>query len=212
MDCFVGGEENPAPAIVCFLKQKPSESGAKRLQRQSKEHLAIIDRFSYNVSEVLFMKRSDYLSWDEFFMGLAVLSSMRSKDPSTQVGACIVDKDKKIVSVGYNGMPHCCSDDVFPWDRGEGLSSKYLYVCHAELNAILNCHYGTVRGCTIYCTLFPCNECAKAIIQSGISEVVYLCDKYAETDSVRASKRMLESAGIKCRPHELTGKKVELQL
>ncbi|MBR4911147.1 MAG: dCMP deaminase family protein [Clostridia bacterium] len=158
------------------------------------------------------MKKSDYLNWDEYFMGLAFLSSMRSKDPSTQVGACIVDKDNKIVSVGYNGMPHCCSDDVFPWGHGEGLDSKYLYVCHAELNAILNCHYGTVKGCTLYSTLFPCNECAKAIIQSGISEVVYMSDKYAETDSVRASKRMFESAGVKFREHKFTGKKVEFEL
>lgn len=158
------------------------------------------------------MKKSDYLNWDEYFMGLAYLSSLRSKDPSTQVGACIVDKDNKIVSVGYNGMPHACSDDEFPWGHGEGLDSKYLYVCHAELNAILNSHYGTVKGCTLYGTLFPCNECAKAIIQAGISEVVYMSDKYADTDSVRASKRMLDSAGVKYREHKFTGKKIAFEL
>ncbi len=158
------------------------------------------------------MKRADYLSWDEYFMGIALLSAMRSKDPSTQVGACIVGDDKRIRSMGYNGMPSCCSDDHYPWERAEGLESKYLYVCHAELNAILNCNSGTVRGCTVYTTLFPCNECAKAIIQSGISEVVYLSDKYAETDSVRASKRMFDTAGVKYRAYEISNKSVSLEL
>ena len=143
-------------------------------------------------------KRQDYLSWDEYFMGIAVLSSMRSKDPSTQVGACIVNEDKRILSMGYNGMPRCCSDDEFPWDKNDSaLDSKYLYVCHAELNAILNCAVGSVRGCTVYTTLFPCNECAKAIIQSGITEVIYLSNKYKDTPETRASKRMLEAAGVK---------------
>ena len=147
------------------------------------------------------MKREDYLSWDEYFMGIALLSSMRSKDPSTQVGACIVDGDKRIRSMGYNGMPRCCSDEEYPWGRGEGLDSKYLYVCHAELNAILNSNNGSVRGCTCYTTLFPCNECAKALIQAGVAEVVYMSDKYAESDSVRASKRMFDSAGVKYREY-----------
>ncbi len=146
------------------------------------------------------MKRIDYISWDEYFMGIAMLSAKRSKDPSTQVGACIVDSDRKILSVGYNGMPRCCNDDEYPWGRQEGLDSKYLYVCHAELNAILNSHYGTVRGATVYVTLFPCNECAKAIIQSGIKRIVYYDDKYADTDGVKASKRMFDSAGVEyCR-------------
>lgn len=158
------------------------------------------------------MKRLDYLTWDEYFMGIAVLSAMRSKDPSTQVGACIVDSDRRILSMGYNGMPRCCSDDNFPWERAEGLDSKYLYVCHAELNAILNCHRGSVKGCTVYTTLFPCNECAKAIIQSGISEVVYKEDKYAESDSVKASKRMFEAAGVKYRPYIHSEKTVDLEL
>lgn len=158
------------------------------------------------------MKRPDYLSWDEYFMGIAALSAMRSKDPSTQVGACIVDSANKILSMGYNGMPRCCNDDEYPWERSEGLNSKYLYVCHAELNAILNCHSGTVSGCTVYVTLFPCNECAKAIIQSGIAEIVYLDDKYADSDGVKASKRMLDSAGVKYRPYSLTGKKLTIEL
>lgn len=159
------------------------------------------------------MKRQDYLSWDEYFMGIALLSSMRSKDPSTQVGSCIVNSEKKILSMGYNGMPRCCSDDEFPWDRsGDPLNSKYLYVCHAELNAILNCYSGNVRGCTVYTTLFPCNECAKAIIQAGISEVVYMSDKYSDSDSVLASKRMFDTVGVKYREYELSQKKITLNL
>ncbi len=159
------------------------------------------------------MKRQDYLSWDEYFMGIAALSAMRSKDPSTQVGACIVNSDKRILSMGYNGMPRCCSDDVFPWDRDESpLDSKYLYVCHAELNAILNCATGTVRGCTCYTTLFPCNECAKAIIQSGIKEVVYMSDKYAATDSTLASKKMFDAAGVTYREYNMSQKEVKIIL
>ena len=159
------------------------------------------------------MKRADYLSWDEYFMGIATLSAMRSKDPSTQVGACIVNSDKRILSMGYNGMPRCCSDDEYPWEReGDPLNSKYLYVCHAELNAILNCAGGSVRGSTVYTTLFPCNECAKAIIQSGISEVVYMADKYADSDSVLASKRMFDTAGVKYRLYEQSNKIVSFNL
>lgn len=159
------------------------------------------------------MKREEYLSWDEYFMGIAVLSAKRSKDPSTQVGACIVNKDNRIISVGYNGMPRCCSDDEFPWDKNDNpLDSKYLYVCHAELNAILNCDRGNVRDCICYTTLFPCNECAKAIIQSGISEVVYMEDKYADSDSVVASKKMFDTAGVKYRLYNKSGKEVNVNL
>lgn len=159
------------------------------------------------------MKREEYLSWDEYFMGIAVLSAKRSKDPSTQVGACIVNKDNRIISVGYNGMPRCCSDDEFPWDKNENpLDSKYLYVCHAELNAILNCDRGNVRDCICYTTLFPCNECAKAIIQSGMSEVVYMEDKYADSDSVIASKKMFDTAGVKYRLYNKSGKEVNVNL
>lgn len=143
-------------------------------------------------------KRNDYISWDEYFMGVAMLSAYRSKDPNTRVGACIVSETNKIMSVGYNGFPAGCSDDEFPWDReGEMFDTKYPYVCHAELNAILNNAGGDLRGCRIYVALFPCNECAKAIIQCGIREVVYLSDKYADTPSTRASKRMLDAAGVR---------------
>lgn len=143
------------------------------------------------------MKRADYISWDDYFLGIALLAARRSKDPGTQVGACIVSPQNKIVSIGYNGMPFGCSDDVFPWNReGETLETKYPYVCHAELNAILNASGRDLQGCRIYVPLFPCNECAKAIIQSGIKKVMYLSDKYSETEIVIASKRMLSAAGV----------------
>lgn len=146
------------------------------------------------------MKRTDYINWDEYFMGVALLSGLRSKDPSTQVGACIADEDHKVVSLGYNGMPRGINDDDLPWDKGDGLDSKYLYVCHAEFNAILNTRSGaSLQGCSLYVSLFPCNECAKAIIQTGIKEVVYLDDKYSDTTGVKASKKMLELAGVKTR-------------
>ncbi len=144
-------------------------------------------------------KREDYISWDEYFMGVSLLSSMRSKDPSTQVGACIVSDENKILSVGYNGFPRGCSDDEFPWGRtGEHSNdTKYPFVCHAELNAILNAGGQDLRGSRIFVALFPCNECAKAIIQSGIKEVIYISDKYADTEATVASKAMLNAAGIK---------------
>lgn len=145
------------------------------------------------------MKRNDYISWDEYFMGVAILSSKRSKDPSTQVGACIVNKDKKIVGIGYNGFPHGIDDDTFPWGKeGEYVDTKYPYVVHAEPNAILNSTSSLV-GCTIYVTLFPCCECAKLIIQSGIKEIVYISDKHSHDDSTIASKRLFEAAGVKLR-------------
>ena len=148
------------------------------------------------------MKRQDYISWDEYFMGVALLSAMRSKDPNTQVGACIVNEDKKVIGLGYNGLPKGCDDEIFPWDReGEFLETKYPYVCHAELNAILNSTL-SLKNCTIYVALFPCHECSKAIIQSGIREIVYLSDKYTGTESNRASKRMLDSAGVTYRKLE----------
>ena len=148
-------------------------------------------------------KRQDYISWDEYFMGVALLSAKRSKDPSTQVGACIVNDKNKIVGAGYNGLPIGCDDDEFPWEkRGDFLSTKYPYVCHAELNAILNNIGMDLKGCRIYTALFPCNECSKAIIQSGITEVIYLSDKYAATDTAKASRLMLERAGIQYRKVE----------
>ncbi len=145
-------------------------------------------------------KRSDYLSWDEYFMGIALMSAKRSKDPNTQVGACIVNDKMRIVGVGYNGFPTGCSDDDLPWNReGYFLDTKYPYVCHAELNAVLNSITASLSGCLIYVDLFPCNECAKVIIQSGIAEVVYLSDKYAKTDAVVASKKMFNQSGVKYR-------------
>ncbi|MEG0176716.1 deoxycytidylate deaminase [Anaerorhabdus sp.] len=142
------------------------------------------------------MKRENVLNWDQYFMGMAHLSALRSKDPSTQVGAVIVDDTHRVVSIGYNGLPRGCNDDEFPWGREGGmLESKYAFVVHAELNAILNSPR-PVNNCAIYVSLFPCNECAKAIIQSGIKKIVYECDKYADTDAVKASKKMLCAAGV----------------
>ena len=154
------------------------------------------------------MIKSD-ISWDEYFMGIAYLSSLRSKDPNTKVGACVVDKDHKVVSIGYNGMPRGVDEDQVSWNRGEGLDSKYLYVCHAEFNAILNTRDGTaLNGCSLYVTLFPCNECTKAIIQTGIKEVIYDCNKYEDTVETRASRKMLELAGVKIRHYE--GRKINI--
>ncbi|MBR2730862.1 MAG: dCMP deaminase family protein [Clostridia bacterium] len=143
-------------------------------------------------------QRTDYISWDEYFMGVALLSAKRSKAPNTQVGACIVNRRNQIMSVGYNGFPRGCSDASFPWAREseDAYDTKYPYVCHAELNAILNSGGADLEGCRIYVALFPCNECAKAIIQSGIREVIYLSDKYAASVGTRASKRMFDSAGV----------------
>lgn len=156
------------------------------------------------------MKRTDYISWDEYFMSVALLASMRSKDPNTQVGACIVGDDKRIISTGYNGFPRGCSDDEFPWDR-EGEETKYPYVVHAELNAILNAGGRSLAGSTLYVALFPCNECAKAIIQAGIKTVIYLSDKYDETPSVCASKRMLRAAGVKLVRFEPDKERIEIK-
>ena len=160
-------------------------------------------------------KRSDYISWDEYFMGVAHLSGMRSKDPNTQVGACIVSPDNKILSMGYNGFPKGCSDDEFPWERENDKDSnltKYPFVTHSELNAILNYRGGSLEGTKLYVSLFPCNECAKAIIQSGIKRIVYDSDKYADTASVIASKKMLRTAGVVLRRYEHTGRNVSLEL
>jgi len=142
------------------------------------------------------MKRADYINWDEYFMGIAMLAAKRSKDPNTQVGACIVSQDNIIISTGYNGMPKGCSDDEYPWER-VGEDTKYPYVVHAELNAVLNANGRDLRGSKLYVALFPCNECAKAIIQSGVKEVYYLSDKYADSLATMASKRMMDSAGVK---------------
>lgn len=146
-------------------------------------------------------------------MGIAILSSKRSKDPNTGVGSCIVGSDNRILSLGYNGMPIGCSDDTFPWERdGNPLETKYVYVCHAELNAILNYNGGPLYGARIYTTLFPCNECTKSIIQKGIKEVIYKCDKYAGTDSVIAAKKMMDAASVTYRQYTPSGKEVILEL
>ncbi len=142
-------------------------------------------------------KRQDYLSWDEYFMALAILSGMRSKDPNSQVGACIVNEENRIVGIGYNGFPAGCSDDELPWSReGEYLDTKYPYVCHAEVNAILNSDFGRMNNCRLYVNLFPCNDCAKIIIQAGIRKVIYLSDRYAEDEKFVAAKRLFKLAGV----------------
>ena len=155
-------------------------------------------------------KIADYISWDEYFMGVARLSSLRSKDPNSQVGACIVGPDNKIRSMGYNGFPLGCSDDEFPWAReGDTMDTKYAYVCHSELNAILNYRGGSLEGCKIYVTLFPCNECAKAIIQSGIKTVVYDENKYDGTPSVEVSKKLMNAAGVRYYQYQKTGREIK---
>ena len=159
-------------------------------------------------------KRLDYINWDEYFMGVAQLAAKRSKDPSTQVGACIVSPDNKILSIGYHGFPIGCSDDEFPWEKTDTSPdhNKYLYSTHSELNAILNYRGGSLEGTKLYVTLFPCNECANAIIQSGIRTLIYDSDKYAGSDSVVASKRMLDAAGVAYRQYQKSGRQITLDL
>lgn len=158
-------------------------------------------------------KRQDYINWDEYFMGVAKLASLRSKDPNSQVGACIVNPENKILSMGYNGFPIGCSDDEFPWAReGDTLNTKYAYVTHSELNAILNYRGGSLEGCKIYVTLFPCNECAKAIIQAGIKTVIYADNKYDGTPSVEASKKLMTAAGVTFQRYEPTGRKITIEV
>ena len=161
-------------------------------------------------------KRKDYITWDEYFMGVAALAGMRSKDPNTQVGACIVSEDNKILSIGYNGLPQGCSDDEFPWGReseaGDELETKYPFTVHSELNAILNYRGGSLEGAKLYVTLFPCNECAKAIIQSGIRTVIYREDKYSMTPAVIASKRMFNAAGVRYYSYQPTGRNIRIGL
>jgi dCMP deaminase len=146
-------------------------------------------------------------------MGVAKLSALRSKDPDTQVGCCIATSDNRIASLGYNGLPRGCSDDQFPWNReGTPIETKYLYVVHSELNAILNFAGNDLTGCKIYVTLFPCNECAKAIIQSGIKEIVYAEDRYADTDAVKASKKMLTAAKVIYRKYTPSHRKIQIEI
>ena len=153
------------------------------------------------------------ITWDEYFMGIASLSALRSKDPNTKVGACIVDNDNKVVSIGYNGMPTGLDEDRLSWNKGEGLDSKYLYVCHAEFNAILNTRHGeALKGCRLYVTLFPCNECAKAIIQAGIRTVVYDSDKYSDSPATRASKKMFDAAGVRYYQYQPSGRNIKITI
>jgi len=157
-------------------------------------------------------KRENYIDWDSYFMGVAKLSAQRSKDPNTQVGACIVDNDKKIVGCGYNGAPNGFNDEVMPWNRdGDFINTKYAYVCHAEVNAILNSH-ADLRGTTIYVDLFPCNECAKIIIQSGIKKVIYFSDKYNGTDGNIVAKKLFDECGIVYEKYNSKNKKIEIEI
>ena len=156
-------------------------------------------------------ERKDYINWDEYFMGIAKLSAMRSKDPNTQVGCCIVSEKNRILSVGYNGFPNGIPDSEFTWSR-EGEDNKYFYTTHSELNAILNYRGGTLEGAKLYVTLFPCQECAKAIIQSGIRTVIYEDDKYADTPGTMASKRMLARSGVKAEKYEPTGRTMTIEV
>ncbi len=159
------------------------------------------------------MKREGYISWDEYFMGIAILSGERSKDPNTQVGACIVGPDNRILSVGYNGFPNGCSDELFPWAReGAELETKYPFVAHSELNAILNYRGGSLEGSKLYVSLFPCNECAKAIIQAGIRTVIYDSDKYDGTPGNVASKKMFDAAGVKYIQYQHSGREIKLNV
>jgi len=158
-------------------------------------------------------KRNDYITWDEYFMGVAQLSALRSKDPNTQVGACIVGSDNRILSVGYNGFPNGCSDELFPWAReGAELETKYPFVAHSELNAILNYRGGSLEGSKLYVSLFPCNECAKAIIQAGIRTVIYDSDKYDGTPGNVASKKMFDAAGVKYIQYQHSGREIKLNV
>jgi len=167
--------------------------------------------FYYN-QQIMTAKRSDYISWEEYFMAVAQLSAQRSKDPGTQVGACIVNANKRIIGIGYNGFPAGCSDDELPWSReGDFLDTKYPYVCHAEMNAITNSsNKSDLDGATLYVSLFPCNECAKLVVQVGIKEVVYLSDKYHDEPVFVASRRLLDMAGVSQRKLEPNRKGLSL--
>jgi len=157
--------------------------------------------------------REDYMCWDDTWMSIAKLISKRSKDPNTQVGACIVNADNHIAGLGYNGFPHGCDNNALPWDRDGGvLDVKYTYMCHAESNAIDNGDSDKIPGSKIYVTLFPCNECAKRIIQNKISEIIYLSDKYHDTESATAARKMFKMAGIKTRQFECELEVVVIEL
>ena len=159
-------------------------------------------------------ERKDYLSWDEYFMALAQICALRSKDPNTRVGACLVDENNKVISLGYNGMPIGCEDKKMPWGKDSSiyLETKYPFVCHAELNAIINSKGKIFKEAVIYTTLFPCNECAKAIIQSEIKKVIYKENKYEDEDSFKAAKHMFDLVGIKYEKYVVKRKMITLNL
>lgn len=156
-------------------------------------------------------KRQNFLNWEDYFMSIALVSAQRSKDPVTQVGACIINEDKRIVGVGYNGFPTGCSDDEFPWGK-DLQDSKHLYVIHAEENAILNRFSAELKNCTMFVTRFPCNQCARIIIQSGIKHIIYMSDKKSDTIEVKASKRMLETVGIQYEKYQPSCKGLQIDL
>ncbi|XP_045138164.1 deoxycytidylate deaminase-like isoform X1 [Portunus trituberculatus] len=187
-----------------------SQSECANTTKQGANDLST-DMSSLSVRET---KRTEFLPWDDYFMAVAFLSAMRSKDPSSQVGACIVNADKKIVGIGYNGMPIGCSDDELPWNKesSDPLQTKYMYVCHAEMNAIMNKNCSDVAGCRVYVALFPCNECAKLVIQAGIREVVFFSDKHQQKPETVASKKMLDMAGVVYRQYSPSQRKIELNL
>ncbi|XDA89856.1 hypothetical protein R6Z07M_019465 [Ovis aries] len=189
----------PAARRARPLGRLPPRARGGKAAAAGRRGLALACRPS--MSEVPCRKRDDYLEWPEYFMAVAFLSAQRSKDPNSQVGACIVNAENKIVGIGYNGMPNGCSDDLLPWRRTAEniLDTKYPYVCHAELNAIMNKNSADVKGCTMYVALFPCNECAKLIIQAGIKEVIFMSDKYHDSNETTAARLMFEMAGISFR-------------
>lgn len=188
------------------FKKDGSSSGSTSRAPSATTMAASLSKNDSSANNIVTGPRKDALMWDDYFMSVAFLSSMRSKDPNTQVGACIVNKEKRIVGIGYNGFPRGCSDEELPWARhsesGNELETKYPYVCHAEVNAILNKNSADVQGCSLYVGLFPCNECAKMVIQSGIREVIFLSDKYKNSNSMIASRRLFNMANVKLRQHQ----------
>ncbi|KAF7710059.1 hypothetical protein HF521_008931 [Silurus meridionalis] len=142
-----------------------------------------------------------------YFMTVALLFAKKSPDPNTKVGACIVNQEGKIVGIGYNKMPNGCENADFPWKRGkyDDPTTKHQYVCHAELNAIVNKTSVDVKGCTIYVTLFPCNQCARILIQSGVRNLVYLSNKRKDRPDTNVSNKLLDTAGVTCRQFTAQG-------
>lgn len=214
--CFVEQpESNGDDADQAVASQQDDTTTTMKNQEQLKFRDLLLREANMDLATTTSTKRPSYLSWDDYFCAMSFLTAKRSKDPNTQVGACIVDENKCIVGLGYNGFPRGCSDDHLPWARtssSSALHTKYPYVCHAEVNAILNKCSADVKGATLYVALFPCNECAKLIIQAGIQEVVYTSDKYHDTDCCRASRILFEMAGVKLRQHIPSCKTVTIEL